>query len=153
MRLRLTKRTDYAIRACLYLATSDDDGPVPSRRIAEAMEIPDRFLPQVLADLARSGLVASTNGKRGGYRLTRDPARLSILEIVETVEGPSRSERCVLEERPCDGRSTCALHPVWAAAQSAFVDVLTTASLADIAERHVAALPGPAQAPSPERNE
>ncbi len=135
MRLELTKRSDYAIRACLLLAMTEDGTPVSSRRIAERMAIPDRFLPQVLADLGRAGLVTATNGKNGGYRLNREPRDLSLLELIETVEGPSRAERCVLEERKCDGDEACALHPVWASAQSAFVRVLADTSLAAIVDR------------------
>ena len=134
MRLRLTKRTDYAIRACMLLSVSPDV-PVSSRRIAGRMAVPDRFIPHVLADLARAGLVESTSGKLGGYRLRRDPAELTLLELVETMEGPSRSEQCVLEERPCAPEQGCALHPVWSAAQSAFIQVLATTSLAEIATR------------------
>ncbi|HEY6056651.1 MAG TPA: Rrf2 family transcriptional regulator, partial [Candidatus Limnocylindrales bacterium] len=134
MRLQLTRRSDYAIRACLHLASGDGGQPVSSRLIAERMSIPDRFLPHVLADLARAGLVEATNGKRGGYRLRRDPARLSLLELIETVEGRQRGDRCVLEGRPCDGATPCALHAVWAEAQTAFVDVLAGTSLADVAD-------------------
>jgi len=134
MRLRLTKRTDYAIRACLLLAVSPD-APVSSRRIAERMAIPNRFLPQVLGDLSRAGLVESTSGKLGGYRLRCDPGALTLLELVETIEGPSRSEQCVLEERACGGDHPCALHPVWSAAQSAFIEVLAMTTLAEIAAR------------------
>lgn len=134
MRLRLTKRTDYAIRACLLLAVTPDVA-VSSRRIAERMDIPDRFLPQVLADLGRAGLVDATAGKNGGYRLRREPATLTLLELVEAVEGPTRSEQCVLEDRACDDGRPCALHPVWSAAQSAFLRVLASTSLAEIAAR------------------
>lgn len=135
MRLQLTRRSDYAIRACLLLAMNEDEAPVSSRRIAERMAIPDRFLPQVLADLGRAGVVTATNGKHGGYRLSRDPIGLSLLELIETIEGPSLSDHCVLEQRPCDGSAACALHPVWASAQTAFTDVLATTSLAAIVAR------------------
>lgn len=134
MRLRFTKRTDYAIRACLHLVDAGA-APVSSRVIALRMDIPDRFLPQVLADLAKTGIVESTAGKLGGYRLRRDPGELKLIEIVEAVEGPSRSEQCVLEQRGCDANRPCALHPVWSAAQSAFINVLATTSLADVADR------------------
>lgn len=134
MRLRLTKRADYAIRACLLLVDTGE-APVSNRRIAERMDIPDRFLPQVLADLVRAGIVEATTGKLGGYTLHRDPAKLALLEIIESVEGPTRSDQCVLEQRGCDAGRPCALHPVWSAAQSAFINVLATTSLADVADR------------------
>ncbi len=152
MRLRLTKRTDYAIRACLLLAVSPDV-PVSSRRIAQRMAVPDRFLPQVLSDLARAGIIESTSGKLGGYRLRRDPAELTLLDLIETIEGPSRSEQCVLEEHPCGDDHACALHSVWSAAQSALIQVLAGTTLAEIAVRQwTVPLDGPDGRMSPERN-
>ena len=133
MRLRLTKRADYAVRACLALASGVDGLPLPSRRIAELMAIPDRFLPQILADLSRTGIVEGTVGKGGGYRLGRDPRTLSLLEVIESIEGPSRSEQCVLEDRACEAGRPCSLHPVWSAAQSAFLRVLAATTVAEIA--------------------
>ncbi len=132
MRLRLTKRADYAVRACLVLAPASDV-PLPSRAIAERMAIPERFLPQVLADLSRAGIVEGTVGKHGGYTLRRDPRALTLLEIIESVEGPARSEQCVLEDRTCDDDRACAFHPVWSAAQSAFIRVLESTTLDRIA--------------------
>lgn len=136
MRLRLTKRADYAVRACLVLASASEL-PLPSRRIAERMAIPDRFLPQVLADLSRAGIVEGTVGKGGGYVLRRDARELTLLEIIESIEGPARSEQCVLEDRPCDPGHACALHPVWSAAQSAFIHVLETTTIDRIAAQAI----------------
>jgi Rrf2 family protein len=138
MRLQLTKRTDYAIRACLHLAM-EDRCPISGRRIAEKMSIPDRFLPQVMADLGRAGIVAAVNGKNGGYCLRSDPAALSLLDLVEAVEGSGRRHACAVREAPCDGDPACALHPVWAEAQAAFFDVLAGASIGELAARQRAA--------------
>ena len=138
MRLQLTKRTDYAIRACLHLAM-EDRCPISGRLIAERMAIPDRFLPQVMADLGRAGIVGAMNGKNGGYCLRRDPAELSLLDLVEAVEGAGLRHECAVREAPCDGDPACALHPVWAEAQAAFTDVLAGASIGDLAVRQRAA--------------
>jgi Rrf2 family protein len=149
MRLQLTKRTDYAIRACLHLAM-EDVCPIPGRRNAAQRSIPDRFLPQVMADLGRAGIVGAVSGKNGGYCLRRDPAGLSLLDLVEAVEGAGLRHECAVREAPCDGDPACALHPVWAEAQAAFTDVLAGASIGDLAARQRAAdeLVGPL---SPER--
>jgi Rrf2 family protein len=132
MRLQLTKRTDYAIRACLHLAT-EARCPVSGRLIAQEMAIPPAFLPHVMADLGRAGIVGATNGKNGGYCLRRDAATLSLLDVVEAVEGRERRRTCALRESPCDGGPECALHPVWARALGAFTDVLAGASIAELA--------------------
>jgi len=144
MRLQLTKRTDYAIRACLHLAM-ENRCPISGRRIAEQMSIPDRFLPQVMADLARAGIVGGVSGKNGGYCLRRDPATLSLLDLVEAVEGAGRRHECAVRDALCDADPACALHPVWAEAQTAFTDVLAGASIGNLAARQRAAdeLAGP----------
>jgi Rrf2 family iron-sulfur cluster assembly transcriptional regulator len=153
MRLRLTKRADYAVRACLVLASASEV-PLPSRCIAQRMAIPDRFLPQILADLSRAGIVEGTVGKGGGYVLRRDARELTLLDVIESVEGPSRSEQCVLEDRRCDADHACALHPVWSAAQSAFIHVLESTTLDRIAtpDTHPTRLVGvPVGQTAPER--
>ena len=96
MRLELTKRADYAIRTVLALARADDER-LSVRRIAAEQKIPERFLPQVMGDLVRAGLVEGRSGRNGGYRLTRPAADLSLLDIVE----PSRAT-------PDAGRASCA---------------------------------------------
>ena len=132
MRLQLTKRTDYAIRACLYLASNRCERPASSALIARQMEIPERFLPRVLGDLTKAGIVDVQIGRSGGYRLLRAADRISILELVETVEGTTRTDRCVLRQRGCDATRPCAFHHVMNQAQSALIDVLASATLADI---------------------
>lgn len=132
MRLRLTKRTDYAIRACLMLAEGSET-PLSRRRIAERMSIPDHFLAQILADLSRAGMVRAVKGKLGGYLLSRDAATLTLLAIIEAVEGPSRSDQCVLENRSCGAPGPCLMHSAWSTAQSAFIEVLAATTIVDVA--------------------
>jgi Rrf2 family protein len=138
MRLQLTKRTDYAIRACLRLAEPSSD-PISGRRIAEQMAIPDQFLPQVMADLGRAGIVSATSGKNGGYRLRRDPVALSLLDIVEAVEGAAGHRAGAPQDASHGGDPACAIYPVWDQAQAAFIDVLAGASIAELATRQRAA--------------
>ncbi|HEX9044765.1 MAG TPA: Rrf2 family transcriptional regulator [Candidatus Limnocylindrales bacterium] len=137
MRLQLTKRSEYAIRASVLLAAAESC-PVSSRRIAERMGVPATFLPQVLSDLQRAGFVESTSGKAGGYCLRADPERVSLLELIEAIEGPTRGERCALDNRVCSDGEACALHETWAAAQSAFIQVLAGTSLLDVTRRWLA---------------
>ena len=90
MRLELTRRADYGIRAMIAIARATPEVPLSTPRIADAMAIPVRFLPQVMADLARAGLVDSTGGRRGGYRLGRPASEISLLEVIEALEGDAR---------------------------------------------------------------
>ena len=133
MRLELTKRGDYAVRAMLALARGAGNGLLSARRISDAMVIPVRFLPQVLTDLQRAGLVESWPGRAGGYRLARDPASISLLDVIEAVEGDSRRRTCVLRGGQCGVDGTCDVHDVFFAGQEALLATLAGSSLADLA--------------------
>jgi Rrf2 family protein len=133
MRLGLTHRGAYAVRAVLTLARSHGGGVVPARAIAREMDIPVRFLPQVLADLARAGLVEARLGRAGGYRLTRDPGRVSLLEVIEAVEGDARRQTCVLTGRRCGASpEPCEVHEIFSRAQVAILSRLSDTTVADI---------------------
>jgi Rrf2 family protein len=132
MRLELTKRADYAIRTVLALARTDHDERLSVRRIAAEQKIPERFLPQVMGDLVHAGLVEGTIGRNGGYRLTRAAADLSLLDIVEAVEGDSRRRTCVLRGGPCARSEVCDVHDAFAAAQEAVLAELAEARVGDL---------------------
>lgn len=138
MRLELTKRGDYAVRAMIALARGDGER-LSARRISDAMEIPVRFLPQVLADLQRAGLVAAAAGRSGGYLLARSADGISLLEVIEAVEGDSRRRTCVLRGGPCGRDGTCDVHDVFFAGQEALLGTLAAASLTSLAARDGAA--------------
>jgi Rrf2 family transcriptional regulator, iron-sulfur cluster assembly transcription factor len=133
MRLELTRRTDYAIRALLVLAREGGRQSTPV--IAAAMNIPIRFLPQVMGDLTRAGLVGSTAGREGGYELIRPAAAIDLLEIIEAVEGDTRRRTCILRGGPCRSDGICDAHEPFGAAQEAFRATLAGASLASLAAR------------------
>jgi Rrf2 family protein len=133
MRLELTKRGDYAVRAMLALTRGAGNGLLSARRISDAMDIPVRFLPQVLADLQRAGLIEAAPGRAGGYRLARDPGAVSLLEVIEAVEGESRRQACVLRGAPCGQDGFCDVHGVFFEGQEALLRTFAGASLADLA--------------------
>ena len=133
MRLELTRRGDYAVRAMIALAQAEPgDGRLSVRRIAAAMSIPVAFLPQVMHDLMAAGLVDAATGRTGGYRLSRPAADISVLEIIESVEGESRRTSCVLRGSPCGKDGLCDAHGVFFAAQEAMLDRLRAATLGDL---------------------
>jgi Rrf2 family protein len=129
MRLELTRRGDYAIRAMLHLARSGDI-TASATAIARETQIPARFVGQVMGDLARSGLVTARIGRRGGYRLSRRAVDINLLEIVEAVEGDTRRKTCVLSEGACTIDGACEVHAFFAAAQNALISELANSTLA-----------------------
>lgn len=135
MRLELTKRGDYAVRAMLALARADGVGLLSARRIAEDMAIPVRFLPQVMGDLARAGLVSAAPGRSGGYRLARASESISLLDVVEAVEGDSRRRSCALRGGPCGWDGQCDIHDVLFEAQEGLLRVFSGATLAALRDR------------------
>jgi Rrf2 family transcriptional regulator, iron-sulfur cluster assembly transcription factor len=133
MRLELTKRGDYAVRAMLALARGNGNGLLSARRISDAMAIPVRFLPQVLSDLQRASLVEAMPGRSGGYRLAKDPATISLLDVIEAVEGDSRRQSCVLRGGPCGKDGTCDVHEVFFDGQEALRSHFAASMLSDLA--------------------
>jgi Rrf2 family protein len=130
MRLELTRRADYAVRAMLVLAS--DPERLSATTIAARMAIPPRFLPHVMRDLVSAGLVAATPGRNGGYRPARDPTTVTVLEVIEAIEGDGRRRVCVLRNAPCGRDGLCAIHGVFSAAQDALLDELARATIADV---------------------
>jgi Rrf2 family protein len=117
MRLDLTKRADYAIRTVLALARPPSNERRSVRQVGADQQIPVRFLSQVMGDLVRAGLVEATVGRSGGYRLAKPPTEISLLDVVEAVEGDSRRRVCILRSGPCALDGECDVHAVFAAAQ------------------------------------
>ena len=145
MRMELTKRADYAVRAMLALARARDGELLSVRRIAAEMSIPVRFLPQVMSDLTGAGLVRASTGRSGGYVLARPPSVVSLLDVIEAVEGDSRRRTCVLRAGPCGADGHCDVHDVFFAAQDAMLRTLAEARLSALPVRrggHVAVQAG-----------
>ena len=116
MRLEITRRTDLATRALLYLA--DQGERTKSSALAEAVGTSPGFLSQAMTPLVAAGWVRSDPGPTGGYTALADPSTVSVLDVIEAVEGPTDTGRCVLEDRPCAGAAVCALHRPWSSARA-----------------------------------
>ncbi|MDA8317173.1 MAG: Rrf2 family transcriptional regulator [Actinomycetota bacterium] len=134
MQLAPSKRGDYVVRSALALARAYESGePKKLRQIAAETGVPRTFVSQILGDLVRSGLAISSFGVHGGYRLSRPPERMSLLEVVEAGEGTQATGHVV---PGADGQwrpeGALPLDDVWRRASEAFRSVLATTSLADL---------------------
>jgi Rrf2 family protein len=99
--MNLSAKTEYACLAMLQLAADYDTGePVHIRRIADDNGIPARFLVQILLQLKGAGLVASTRGAAGGYRLARPPREISLADVIDVIEGDDRPESSIAKPSP-----------------------------------------------------
>ncbi|MEN8651451.1 Rrf2 family transcriptional regulator [Streptomyces sp. 21So2-11] len=131
--MRISARADYAVRAALQLAASLDDGPLKAEAIADAQDIPHKFLEGILNDMRRGGLVLSRRGGNGGYRLAKPARSISIADVIRVVDGPLVSVRGV---RPPDLSYTGpaeSLLPLWIALRSNVREILEGVTLADVA--------------------
>ena len=142
-----TNRTDYGIRALIYLANHQGTH-AKAADIGAAMDIPTGFLQQVLQELQRGRLVSSRSGPSGGYLLARPPEDITILEIVEALEGPLQTSECALRGGPCHWDEVCAMHWVWSSARTALSDSLRAATLARVASDDRALAAGTAAVPA-----
>lgn len=138
MDLTLGKRADYTVRAVLDLARHHGGGRRKRRDIAEEMDVPVTYLPTLLAELVRAGLVTSVAGPDGGYALARAPSEVTLLEVVEVADGPLRSSECVLRGGPCRWEDACAVHEPWFRAQQALRDSLAATTFAELVTADVA---------------
>jgi Rrf2 family protein len=140
MDITLSKTADYAVRAALALAESGRDGSyVTIAQVAEQMALPRTFTPHVLALLAHADIAESKAGRGGGYRLTRSPKRISMLDVVEAAEGSLANERCTMRGGPCHWEDRCAVHETWVKAAQALRRSLARTSLAEVAAADMAA--------------
>lgn len=136
--LELSRKSDYALRAVIYLARISDGRFGRVSEIAKAKDIPQAFLAQILPLLANHGLVKSQQGAHGGYALARNPELISFLDIIESVEGPLRLNKCVEGQHDdCTILDSCEMQHVWNQAQTQMVGFLRGVTMADMLEaRH-----------------
>jgi Rrf2 family transcriptional regulator, iron-sulfur cluster assembly transcription factor len=133
MRLELTHRGDYAVRAMLALSGPEGATWLSATKISGAMSIPERFLHRVLRDLARAGLVEARTGRTGGYRLTRPASAITLFDVIAAVEPEDDDRRCILRGIPCGLDGRCAVHETFDEARSAMQDRLAATTLAELA--------------------
>lgn len=130
--MRLTARSEYGLLALVEIA-SGEASPRSSRELSERWEIPAKFLEQLLAALKRAGIVRSVRGAHGGYVLARPASQVSILAVVEALEGPIAASMCARESDACAQSAHCAAGAVWGRVSDAIRDVLSSATLEDLA--------------------
>lgn len=137
MRLELTRRGDYAVRAMLALSAPDVEPWLSAARMSAAMSIPERFLPRVLRDLARADLVEARTGRTGGYRLSRASSEITLLDVIAAVEPVDDARRCILRGIPCSPDGRCAVHDTFDQARTAMQDRLAATTLSElVSPRH-----------------
>jgi Rrf2 family protein len=131
--VNISAKSDYAVRAMLELSAEGGARPVTGESLANAQQIPVKFLENILVDLRRAGLVTSQRGADGGYRLARPANRITVADVIRAVDGPLANVRGMRpEEAEYEGAAE-ALRDVWIAMRAALRSVLERVTLADLA--------------------
>lgn len=148
MQVSLGRKGDYSVRAMLALARAYGDGRRKARQIAGVMDIPERYLPQVMAPLVRNGLVQATAGPDGGYELAHAPQDITLLQVIEAAEGPIAGDQCLLQGGPCDWEDVCPVHEVWSRAHTSLAKELRNTTFKALARSDERLEAGTFQLPS-----
>ena len=132
--MELTRKGEYAIRGIVYLAKQTPGKVILVSEVAEATGVPQTFLAKIFQSFAKLGLVNSFRGTGGGFLLGRAPAKITLRQVVEAVEGPIIPNRCLTGEDFCEREAECTVHPVWRKVQSEIAAILDAVTLEDLAK-------------------
>ena len=122
--MQITRQADYAVRAVLYLSRLGTSQRAATSEVAEEQHIPPSFLAKIISQLSIAGLLHTSRGARGGVTLAREPKDITLLEVVEAIDGPIQLNECVGESGSCVFDHECPLRSVWCDAQDELVNRL-----------------------------
>lgn len=130
--MKLTKKSEYAIKILVGLAADYGKGAVLSRDIAERQSLPQKFVPQIINSLAKAGLLIASRGAGGGIAILPDPQNITVKDVIEAVEGPIAINHCLLEPGICSRQLECQLFGLWGEAQKKMLEVLQSVTIKDL---------------------
>ena len=119
--MQITRQADYALRAVIYLSRLEPEERAATSQIAEEQRIPPSFLAKIVSQLSVAGLLQTSRGARGGVSLARSPQEISLLDVVEAIDGPILLNECVANGGVCTTSDTCPMKPVWCETQAELV--------------------------------
>jgi len=130
--MQITRQADYAVRAVLHLARVGNAERSATSMIAKEQNIPPSFLAKIISQLSIAGLLHTSRGARGGVTLAREPKDITLLEVVEAIDGPIQLNECVGNEGACSFDENCPIKPVWCDAQDELVGRLKNTNFAQM---------------------
>lgn len=133
--MELTRKGDYAIRGIIYLASQPPNKISLLSEIASEVDVPQTFLAKIFQQFSKTGIVKSFRGTGGGFLLAGPPESITLLQVVEAVEGPILPNRCVLKKGECERDVSCTVHPVWHQVQQQVRNILANITLKDLATK------------------
>ncbi|MDK2821414.1 MAG: hypothetical protein PWP31_1379 [Clostridia bacterium] len=133
----IRRNTDYGVRALVYIAANSGN-IVSAKDISDQMEIPIEFLQKILQKFVRIGLVNSYRGAHGGFSLAKDPSEVSVLEIVEALQGKLSMNKCLLGKDGCPRAPQCPLKNNWINMEQKLIDFMNGITLQDLVDQYKA---------------
>lgn len=130
--MKLTRETEYALLGLAALARRADSAPIPLAELAQAEDLPPSFLAKIFQKLTRHAILQSGRGAGNGYSLAVPPHELSVLRVIEAVEGSDFLDRCMFWGGRCGGDDPCLLHDRWARVKPSLTAMLRDTTLADL---------------------
>lgn len=134
----IRRNTGYGLRALVHMAVSSDGASFTAEELANAAETTLEFMHKILQDLRDAGIVASKRGPGGGFRLARERDEVTLLEVVEALQGALTVNRCVIGLELCHRSDACPLRPTWVKVQRDMERALADTTLADVVSAHTA---------------
>ena len=122
--MQITRQADYAVRAMLYLARLEPNQRAATSQIAEIQKIPPSFLAKIISQLSIAGLIHTSRGARGGVLLSRPASDISLLEVVEAIDGPLSLNECTISPGICEFSGDCPIHRIWCETQAELIEKL-----------------------------
>jgi Rrf2 family protein len=133
--VQITRQADYAIRTILYLAKTSSRTPIATRQIAKEKEIPPSFLAKIVSQLSLVGLLHTSRGATGGVVLSRPASQITLLEVIEAIDGPILINDCVGDRGSCVIRATCPIQPIFDDIRNDLVDKLRSVTFEGILDQ------------------
>lgn len=130
---RLSKGAEYAIRGMLYLSMQKEGKVSFIEEISEAQAVPKAYLAKIFQALKKKGYLNSSRGQGGGFTLTAKPKDVTVIEVIEAMEGPVHLNDCLIQNGYCARDSFCPVHDLWQEAQGSFMDVLRNCTFEELA--------------------
>lgn len=129
--MQITRQADYAVRAIYYLTTIGAENRASTSQIAKEQHIPPSFLAKIISQLSVAGLLHTSRGARGGVSLARDPKDITMLDVVEAIDGPILLNECVADTHGCKFDQACPMRSLWCELQDDMVARLGGTTFAD----------------------
>ena len=133
--MKVPMRVDYGVRALVDLALNYGEGPVQTAEIAYRQGIPEAYLDQLMTILHKFGFIISRRGPQGGHRLAMDPNEIKLSMVMASLDGNSSPLDCLINPDDCVFSDSCAQQEVWKSVEEAILNLLSSISLADLAQR------------------